>query len=62
MMIMHKKLLYAVQDVDGDDVRCRWAVGNECGDSYYYGAGVCQDFPATLSMVWYITIQDACMP
>lgn len=35
---------FSVQDVDGDDVRCRWAVGNECG-------GVCQTFPASLSMV-----------
>ena len=35
---------YSVQDVDGDDVRCRWAVGNECG-------GVCQTFPAVLNMV-----------
>ena len=33
-----------MQDVDGDDVRCRWAVGNECG-------GVCQTFPAALNMV-----------
>lgn len=33
-----------VQDVDGDDVRCRWATGSECG-------GVCQTFPATLNMV-----------
>ena len=37
-------------------MRCRWAVGNECGDSYYYGAGVCQDFPATLSMVYIILV------
>ena len=37
----------SVQDVDGDDVRCRWAIGDECG-------GVCQQrsFPnAVLSMV-----------
>ena len=33
-----------VQDVDGDDVRCRWAVGSEC-------SGVCQTFPAVLNMV-----------
>ena len=33
-----------VQDVDGDDVRCRWAVGSECG-------GVCEAFPAVLNMV-----------
>lgn len=36
----------SVQDVDGDDVRCRWASSahGECG-------GVCQTFPAVLSMV-----------
>ena len=31
-----------VQDVDGDDVRCRWAAGSEC-------SGVCQTFPAALN-------------
>ena len=34
----------SVQDVDGDDVRCRWAIGNEC-------SGVCQTFSAILNMV-----------
>ena len=36
----------AVFDVDGDDVRCRWAssLREECG-------GVCQAFPATLDGV-----------
>jgi hypothetical protein len=37
----------SVQDVDGDDVRCRWAVGSEC-------SGVCQTFPATLNMVKFL--------
>lgn len=41
--VNHNKYL-SVQDIDGDDVRCRWAVGNECGS-------VCQAFPAILDMV-----------
>ena len=39
----------AVQDIDGDIVRCRWAVGDECAD-------VCESFNATLSQekVYYL--------
>lgn len=37
---------YTVEDVDGDDIRCRWAESNlgEC-------SSVCQVFPATLNEV-----------
>ena len=43
-MIMIMIIEFLVQDVDGDDVRCRWAAGSEC-------SGVCQTFPAVLNMV-----------
>ena len=45
LMVVCTCMESSVQDVDGDDVRCRWAVGSECG-------GVCQTFPGgLLSMV-----------
>lgn len=44
-----------VQDVDGDDVRCRWASGySECG-------GVCQTFTAVLNMVKIMAVMQFIM-